>query len=185
MLLQHQTTSHNWGMMAFRGIIAIIFGIIALVWPGITLIALVYLFAAYALVDGFIAIVVSIQERKRFSSWWAVLLEGIAGVIIGILAFAWPGITLLLLLYFISAWAIITGIMEIVGAFMYARHTSTGQEIALVVGGILSIILGILLFFEPAAGLLTIVWIIGIYAIIFGVLLVVRAIQHRSTPLAV
>ena len=112
------------------------------------------------------------------TNWWMLLLSGIAGVILGILVFIWPGITSLVLLYLIAAWAIITGIIELVAAF------TTGLGWVLALAGALSILLGIVLLARPVAGILSLVWLIGIYAIIWGVLQIVRAIQARSAPTA-
>ena len=146
--------------------------------PGIALLALVYIFALYALIDGITAVFVSFQERGNTSHWIALLVEGIVSIIIGILAFALPGITALVLLYLVAIWAIITGIMEISAAFM--RRLPVTQEWALGLAGVLSILFGIILFVRPGAGLLTILWLVGIYAIVFGVLLIVRSFQFRS-----
>ncbi len=112
------------------------------------------------------------------TNWWMLLLEGIAGVILGILVFIWPGITALVLLFLIAAWAVITGIIELVAAF------TVGMGWLLALAGVLSIVLGIILFARPVAGILSLVWLIGIYAIIWGILLIVRAFQARSAPAA-
>ncbi len=161
-----------------RGIIAILFGLAVIIFPISAIIVLVYLFGAYALVDGIVAIVVSLEERRGFRRWWLLLIEGLIGVIIGILTFVSPIGTAFALLLFIAAWAVITGIVEIVSAF--SVRTSVAQEWALGIGGALSLLLGILLFLRPGAGIFTIVLLIGFYAIMFGVLLLVRAFQLRS-----
>ncbi len=173
-----QTANRFWWLMILRGILAIIFGLIALVFPGIALLAIIYVFAAYALVDGITAAVVAIQTRNSSSRWWVLLLEGLVGVVIGILVFVWPGETALVLLYLVAIWAVITGIMELSGAFVIpgAARLHWGLAIA----GILSIIFGVILFIHPGAGLLAILWLVGIYAIIFGIFLIVHAIQVRS-----
>jgi uncharacterized membrane protein HdeD (DUF308 family) len=159
--------SRNWWMFAVRGVVAVIFGVLALVWPGQTLQALVLVFGAYALVDGIFAIFTGIAARGYFERWWAMLLEGVAGVVIGLLTFFWPNITALALLYLIAAWALITGIFEIVTAIQL-RRVITGEWM-LILGGLLSIILGVLLFVFPGAGAVSVVWMIGIYAIFFGI----------------
>jgi len=166
-----------WWVLALRGLIAVLFGIAALLWPGLTILALVIIFGAYALVDGIMAVIVSLQERKVLHGWWVLLLEGIAGILIGIATFLWPGVTALVLLSLIAVWAIITGIFEVIAAF--TGHGTFTQEWAIGLAGILSILLGILLIARPGAGLLTIALFIGIYAIIFGVLLIIRAFQFR------
>jgi uncharacterized membrane protein HdeD (DUF308 family) len=140
--------------------------------------ALVILFGAFALVDGIFAIATGITFHKYFKRWWALLLEGLAGIIIGALTFFWPGITALALLYFIAAWAIITGIFEIVAAIQL-RRLIVG-EWAMILSGLLSIALGVLLFVFPGAGAVSLMWMIGIYAILFGTTLIILAIRLRG-----
>lgn len=168
----------NWWMYAVRGVAAVIFGILALIWPGQALLALVLLFGAYALVDGMFAVVAGFASRRTFDRWWAVLLEGIAGIILGVLVFIWPNITALVLVYLIGAWAIITGIFEVIAAIQF-RRVITG-EWAMILGGLLSIVFGILLFVFPGAGAVSVVWVIGIYAIVFGILEIVFAFRLRG-----
>jgi uncharacterized membrane protein HdeD (DUF308 family) len=161
-----------------RGIAAIIFGLGALFWPHLTLLVLVALFGAYVLIDGITAVIGAIREHDTNSHWWILFLEGLAGIIIGVLTFVWPGITALALLYLIALWAIVTGVIELVSAFSVRRVIP--MEWTLIVAGILSIALGVFLALQPIVGLLGLVWAIGIYAIIFGVLLIVRAFQFRE-----
>jgi uncharacterized membrane protein HdeD (DUF308 family) len=168
----------NWWTMALRGLFAVIFGIIALVAPGIALLAFIYVFAAYAIVDGGIAVITAIQERDLIYRWGWVLFEGILSILVGIIAFANPGITALVLLYFIAAWAIVTGIMEIAAAFAISEFVS--REWLLALAGIVSIAFGVILFVHPGAGILSILWLVGIYGIVFGLLFIVRAFQLRS-----
>jgi uncharacterized membrane protein HdeD (DUF308 family) len=165
-------------MFAIRGVAAVIFGVLALIWPGQALQALVLVFGAYALVDGIFAVIAGIAARGSFDRWWAVLLEGIAGIVIGLLTFIWPNVTALVLVYFIAAWALITGIFEIVAAIQL-RRVITGEWM-LVLGGVLSIIFGILLFVFPGAGAVSLVWMIGIYAIVFGISEIVFAFRLRG-----
>lgn len=173
-----ETARRYWWLVVIRGVLAIIFGLIALLSPGIALLAIIFVFAAYAIVDGIVALVVGFQEHNRNNRWWLLVLEGVAGIIVGILAFSWPGITSLVLLYLVAWWAIITGIMEIVAAFMLRDAIS--REWLLALAGILSIIFGILLIVNPGRGLLSLLWLVGIYAIIFGIVLIVRGFQLRS-----
>src|SRR5260370_8540143 len=91
-----------WGLRGLRGLLAVVFGVIAIVWPHVTLLVLVLLFGAYVLVDGVVAVIVSLQERKNFRQWWVLLLGGLAGIVVGVLTFGWPGLTALVLLYLIS-----------------------------------------------------------------------------------
>jgi uncharacterized membrane protein HdeD (DUF308 family) len=140
--------SRNWWMFAVRGVVAIIFGVVAFARPEQALQALVLVFGAYALVDGIFAMFAGIASRGYFERWWAVLLEGVVGVVIGLLTFFWPNITALVLVYFIAAWALITGIFEIVAAIQL-RRVITGEWM-LILGGLLSILFGVLLFVFPA-----------------------------------
>src|ERR1700722_10577486 len=111
-----ETIAKNWWALVIRGFLGIGFGLIAFFWPGITLASLVILFAAYALVDGVMAIVAAVRSLKSHERWGGLLLEGIAGLAVGLMTMAWPAITALWLIYLIAAWAIITGIFEIVAA---------------------------------------------------------------------
>jgi uncharacterized membrane protein HdeD (DUF308 family) len=172
-----QIVRRNWWVLAVRGLLAIIFGLIVLFLPGLALLALVYLFAAYVLIDGIMAVVTAIQERGILNRWGWVLFEGVLGIIAGIIAFVYPGITALVLLYIVAAWAIITGIMEIVTAFVIREMVS--REWLLAVAGVVSVLFGIVLFIHPGAGLLSILWLVGVYSIIFGVIFIVRAVQLR------
>lgn len=172
-LAQAQIMQSSWTSLLLRGILAIIFGIIAILFPGIALFALIIVFGAYAFLDGILAIVVAIQERHVLPRWGWLLVEGIAGIALGIVAFVWPGETALILLYIVAAWAIVTGILEIGAAF-------TVRDWLIGLAGILSLAFGVLLIARPGAGLLSILWLLGIYALIFGVLLIVHAFQLRT-----
>lgn len=173
-----QVSRHYWWMQAIRGLLAVLFGLAAFFWTGLTLLVLVYLFGAYALVDGVMAVVVSFQVHNYLRQWWVLLLAGIVGIAAGVVAFVWPGITALALLYLIASWAIVTGIFEIAGAF--SGRLPVAQEWALGLAGILSVLLGILLIIIPAAGILSLVWLIGAYALAYGILLIIRAFQFRT-----
>jgi uncharacterized membrane protein HdeD (DUF308 family) len=171
--------SRNWGLIAVRGVVALIFGIVALLWPGITLLALVLLFAAYAFVDGIFAIASGLRRRadNRGRDWLQVV-GGIFGVLIGVVTVAYPGITTIVLLYFIGAWAIVTGAFEVAAAYRL-RHELRNDWL-LAIDGIVSIVFGALILFQPAVGALAVVWLIGLYAIISGILLLVLAFRLRS-----
>jgi len=168
----------NWWLFAVRGVLAIVFGVLALIWPEPMKFALVILFGAFALVDGIFAIATGITFHKYFERWWALLLEGLAGIMIGALTFFWPNITAIVLLFFIAAWAIITGIFEIVAAIHF-RHVIPG-EWAMIINGLLSVLLGVLLFVFPTAGAVGLIWLIGIYAIAAGILEMIFTFRLRG-----
>ena len=172
--------ARNWWVLVLRGVAAVLFGLAAFVWPAITLTALVLLFGAYAFVDGIFAVVAAVSGPVRQARWWVLLLEGIAGILAGVLTFIWPGITALVLLYLIAAWALITGILEIVAA-VRLRQEIEGEWL-LALSGIVSVLFGLYIAALPGAGALAVVWIIGAYALVFGVLLLALGLRLRSLP---
>ena len=164
-----QASSQFWWSLLVRGIVAVLFGLAALVWPGLVLFLFVILFGAYVLIDGIVGVGAAFRERKVSSRWWLLLIEGLVGIAIGVITFVWPAITALILLYLIAIWAIVTGLFEIGAAFSsqgrstgfsdQGRSTgfsdqwrSMGREWPLAVAGIISVILGILLVVRPGAG---------------------------------
>jgi uncharacterized membrane protein HdeD (DUF308 family) len=157
---------HNWWMIAIRGAIAVIFGILALIWPGLTVLTLVIFFGAFAIVDGVFAIGTAIRHAERRTEWCPSLVEGLIGIIFGLIAFIWPGLTALGLLYVIGAWAIITGITEIASAVRLRAVISNEWFMGLT--GTLSIVWGVILFIFPGSGAIALAWVIGIFAIIYG-----------------
>ena len=171
------TLTRYWWAVVLRGVAAVLFGLMALIWPGITVIVLVALFGAYALVDGIIGLGTAVfGGRQRGRRGWLVV-EGIAGVLAGIFTFAWPGVTALVLLWLIAAWAVVTGVLEIVAAVRLRREIQ--GEWLLALSGVISVLFGILLAVWPAAGALSVVFVIGIYAIVFGVALVGLGLRLR------
>ncbi|HON68581.1 MAG TPA: HdeD family acid-resistance protein [Phycisphaerae bacterium] len=162
-------------MLLIRGIAAIVFGVLAFFWPGITLLVLVLLFAAYALVDGVTAIGLAAVGRTGERAWWEMMLVGILGVAAGIIAFVWPGLTAFVLLLVIAFWAIARGIFEIAAAIQLRKALT--NEWLLILAGALSILFGVLLLFWPAAGALAVVWMIGIYAILLGVVSIALSLR--------
>ncbi|MFL5576716.1 MAG: HdeD family acid-resistance protein [Gemmatimonadaceae bacterium] len=177
-VVEAETLSRNWWAVLFRGLAAILFGIVTFLAPGISLAALVLAFGLYAIVDGIFAIVSAIRHRGAIDRWWVLLLEGVAGLIAGVIALVMPGVTTFVLLYVIAAWAIVTGILEIAAAIRL-RRAITGEWL-LALSGVASVILGVLLVLYPRAGALAVVLWIGAYALVFGALLVGLAIRLRS-----
>jgi uncharacterized membrane protein HdeD (DUF308 family) len=166
----------HWWVVALRGLAAIVFGILAFVLPGITLSVLILLFGAYAIVDGVLALYAA--ARSGGNRFWASLLEGIVGLVAGLIAFFLPGLTALALLFVIAAWAILTGVMEVIVAFRLRQVIQ--NEWALIFAGALSVLFGVLLFAQPGAGILALVWLIGLYAVIFGIALLVFSWRLRG-----
>lgn len=173
-----QVYATQWWALLIRGIAALLFGILALVWPGLTLGVLVILFGAYALVDGIFTLVNAFSGRGEMQRWWMVALEGLAGIIFGLLVFFWPGLSALVLLYFIAAWAVITGVLEIVAAIQL-RKEITGEWF-LVLAGVASIVFGVIAFIAPGAGALALITYIAAFAIVFGIALILLAFRVRS-----
>jgi len=170
--------ARRWWVFLVRGLCAILFGILAFVWPGITLIALVLLYGAYALVDGITAVAMGVTGRREGMPLWGLILVGVLGIAVGVITFLLPGITAITLLVLIACWAIVRGIFELVAAARLRKMIN--DEWVLVVGGILSIAFGVILLARPAIGLLTMVWLIGSFAIAFGVVGIVLSLRLHA-----
>lgn len=170
--------SRYWWLVVLRGVFAILFGVLAFIWPGITIGALVILFGAYALIDGVSSVATGVMHWQENDRWWVMLLEGIAGIVFGILTFVWPAVTAVVLLFFIAVWAIITGVLELVAAVRLRKEID--GEWALGLAGVLSVLFGIVMLLRPGAGALALIWVIGSYAIVFGVLLIFLGFKLRG-----
>jgi uncharacterized membrane protein HdeD (DUF308 family) len=166
----------TWWLVALRGVAAVLFGILALVWPGITLLTLVFLYGAYAIINGVLELVQAFA-RPKTSRRGALIFEGIISIAAGVIAFIVPGITALALLLLIAAWAIICGIFEIVTAVRLRKVIA--NEWLMIFAGVVSLALGVLLVLQPAVGALAMVWWIGGFAIAFGILLVALSFRLR------
>ena len=170
------TLAEYWWTLVLRGVAAVIFGILAYVWPGITFTVLVLFFGAYALWDGVFALIAAF--RTQAERRWPLVLEGLVGIAAGVLTFIWPGAATLALLIIIGAWAFVTGIFEIVAAIRL-REEIEGEWL-LLVSGLLSVLFGIAIAIWPAAGLVAVTWLIGAYSIVFGILLIVLGFRLRN-----
>ncbi|AYA24339.1 Uncharacterized membrane protein HdeD, DUF308 family [Rhodococcus rhodochrous J3] len=166
-----------WWVVLLRGILAVLFGVVALVWPGITVWALVVVFAAYAIIDGIVLVVQSIRDKPEGWGWW--LAMGVVSVLAGLVALFWPGITALALLYVIAFYAILFGITGIVGGVRFRKVPDSGWVWS-VLAGVVAVLFGIVLLVFPGEGILSLIVLLGIYAILFGVLLIILAFQARS-----
>ena len=165
-------------LLLIRGILGVAVGFIAFAWPGITLAVLVGIFAAYAILDGITNLFVGMRKSPERGRSWAQVVQGMVGVTAGVLTMLWPGITALALVWFIGAWAIVTGALEIAAAIRL-RQVISGEWM-LVLSGMLSIVFGILVLAFPAAGAVGISWILGAYAAAAGFILIALAIRLRT-----
>jgi uncharacterized membrane protein HdeD (DUF308 family) len=170
--------ARNWWVLAIRGVAAILLGIAAFAWPGMTLTVLILLFGAYALVDGIFAVIAGIVAHGESDRWWMMIITGLAGIAAGAVTLLWPGITVFVLLYVIAAWAVLSGILEIAAAIRLRKEIE--GEWLLGLAGAASVIFGILLVLLPGPGAVALIWLIGIYALMFGFLLLVLAFEVRD-----
>jgi uncharacterized membrane protein HdeD (DUF308 family) len=169
---------HNWWSLVIRGSAAILFGLLSIAWPGVTVGALVLLFGVYALIDGIVALAGIRKASAEHQRWGALVVEGIVGILAALATFAWPAITAVVLIYMIAAWALITGVLEIAAAIQLRQHVS--GELLLALAGLASIAFGVLLMIFPLTGaLLLAVWL-GVYCLFFGVTLILLGLRLRS-----
>lgn len=167
-----------WWLLLLRGIAAIVFGVLAFIWPALTLVTLVLLYGAFALIDGVLSLVAAFTgSPKPVPTWWLVVV-GLLGIAAGAVTFLWPGITAILLVMFIGAWALVHGIFEIIGAIQLRKEID--NEWMLIVGGLLSVGFGVLVLIFPGAGALGLVWAIAAYSIVFGILFVLLSLRLRK-----
>lgn len=160
----------SWWAIVLRGVVAILFGLAAFAWPGLTLAALVALFGAYALIDGvFTLIAVARGHVEEHRAW--MIVEGVVGILAGIFTFFYPSITAVVLVYVIAAWAIMTGVAELLAGLRLRQ--AIANEWVLLLAGVASLVFGVVLMVQPAAGALALVWLIGGYAFVFGVLMLI------------
>jgi len=170
--------TRNWWLTALRGILAVIFGVAAFVWPGMTLEVLVLLFGAYAFVDGVVVLSFGLMAAGEHERWWPLVLGGIIGIATGVLTFAQPSTVALALVYVIGAWAILTGVAEVVAAIRL-RNVVSGEWL-MGFSGVLSIVFGVLVLAQPNAGALTLVYLFGFYAILAGISQIALGFRLRS-----
>jgi uncharacterized membrane protein HdeD (DUF308 family) len=168
----------SWWVLALRGVIAILFGVLALFWPDLTLLVLVALFAAYALLSGIVSIAGAARNRRSDDNWWMLLLLGLVGIAAGIIAIVHPGLTALVLVLLIGANALVTGVLDIAAAIRLRKIIR--NEWLLVLNGIASLVFGVMVFLFPEAGALAIVWLVSLYALVTGVLMIGLGLRLRS-----
>lgn len=167
-----------WWAFLLRGVFAVLFGIFALIWPLATIAALVLLFGAFVFIDGLLTVYHSFQLRKTEERWWVLLLEGLAGIGIGLITFFYPQVTAALLVILVAVWAVATGIFELVAAIRLRKEIK--GEWLLGLAGVMSIVLGIFFIAMPLAGSIVIAYWIGAYALIFGITLIALGFRMRK-----
>jgi uncharacterized membrane protein HdeD (DUF308 family) len=175
----------HWWVVALRGGAAVLFGLFALLRPGVALGALVLVFGIYALLDGLFAAVAGVRAAEHHQRWWPALLEAVLGVGAALAAFLVPTATVVGLLYAVAAWALISGGLKLAGAVHLGRHVSGAWWLA--VAGVVSLVFGLLLLVAPGAGARALVWWVGVYALVRGTTLLVLALRlrrhhHRHRP---
>jgi uncharacterized membrane protein HdeD (DUF308 family) len=173
-----EALSRSWWLLLLRGIVAILFGILTFVQPGISLAALVLLFGAFSLADGVLGVWTAYSSRKEREHWWLLLLGGLVGVGVGLLTLFAPGVTALALLFYIAIWAVATGVLQIVAAIRLRKEIE--GEWTLVLAGLASVAFGVLLMARPGAGALAVLWLIAGYAIVFGLIMVLLSFKVKG-----
>lgn len=161
--------ARNWWLILLRGACAVIFGFLTFVWPGLTLVTLVLLYGAFSMLDGVFSIVAALKGGSPMPRWWLALV-GLLGIGVGIITLAWPQITGFVLLMFIAAWAIASGVLQIIGAIKL-RSEIEGEWL-LIASGVLAIIFGLMVVAFPGAGALSLAIVIGSFAVVYGILLI-------------
>ena len=169
--------TRNWWLVALRGLLAILFGVAAFVWPGLTWLVLILMFGMYAIVDGIFAMVSGMFQSRYSPRWWVFLVEGFISLMAGVIVLAQPGLAGLALVFVIAVWAVLTGLLEVIAAIRLRREIR--DEWMLGFGGFLSIMLGLLMLFRPGAGGLVITLMVGAYALIFGILMAALSFRLR------
>jgi uncharacterized membrane protein HdeD (DUF308 family) len=172
-----ETLVQNWWLFTLRGVLGIVFGCIALIFPGPTMLSLVIVFSAYMLVDGVAGIISAVRAMRRRDRWGLLVFEGLLNIATGIIAFLWPGITVLAFVLLVAAWAIVSGALMTAAGF---RLNIDHGRWWLVLGGLLSLVYGALLIATPLIGAIVLTWWLGAYALAFGVALVIFSFKLRS-----
>jgi uncharacterized membrane protein HdeD (DUF308 family) len=169
--------AENWWAIAIRGVLGIVFGLIALFEPGVTMLSLVLVFSAYALADGVFGIIAAARAASQHERWGFLILEGLVNIITAAVAFLWPGITVVAFVLLLAAWAILSGVLMLGAAF---RLNIDHGRWWLAFGGLASIIYGVLLAAAPLIGALVLTWWLGAYAIVFGATMIVLAFKLKG-----
>ncbi|KLK92892.1 membrane protein [Microvirga vignae] len=169
--------ARNWWAVALRGVFAIIFALIAFFWPDATILSFVLFFSAYMLVDGVFGIVSGIRAAAQHERWGLLILEGVLNILVGILAFLMPGLTVVFFVTLLAVWSLITGVLMIVAAFKLSPTFGRGW---LIFSGLVSVLFGVALLIAPLIGAVVLTWWLGAYAMVFGIALIILAFKLRS-----
>jgi len=168
-----RTMAEHWWVVLLRGILAILFGVLAYTWPGLTILILVAIWGVYAFVDGIVGVVAGVRGK-----WGSLVVIGLLGIAAGVVAFLWPGLTAVTLLWILAFWAIVAGVLQISAAIRLRKEVQ--GEWLWVLSGILTIGLGVLFFLYPGAGILSVTWLIAALAILWGILLVMLSFKLKG-----
>ncbi len=167
----------NWWLLLLRGLAGVLFGVLAFAWPGLTLLTLIFLYGAYVLADGIVAIIAAITGDAPGGRWW-LAIAGLLGILVGGLTFLLPGMTALILLLTMGGWAVATGALQIIGAIRLRKEID--NEWFLILGGAVSVLFGLGVIVNPGAGALALVWVIAAYAIVTGLLYIGLAFRLKK-----
>lgn len=173
----NRALARNWWAVAVRGVAGIVFGVVALLMPAAALLTLAWLFSAYLLIDGVFAITASVRAAEHHERWGMLLLEGLLDLVMGVVIWLFPGLSILAVVLIMAGWALITGALMLASSFRL--HGSHGR-LWLALGGVVSLLWGIVLAVAPATGAVVLTWWLGIYAVVFGVTLVILAFRLRG-----
>ncbi len=169
--------AQNWWAVALRGVFGIIFALIAFFWPGATLLSFAIFFSAYMLVDGVFGIISGIRAASNHQRWGLLILGGILNILVGIIAFMMPGLTIVFFVTLLAVWSLVTGVLTIAAAFKLNPEYGRGW---LIFSGIVSVLFGVALLVAPLLGAVVLTWWLGAYALFFGIALIVLAFKLRS-----
>jgi uncharacterized membrane protein HdeD (DUF308 family) len=170
--------ARNWWVFLVRGLVAIAFGLVGFFYPAATLVAFILVYGVFALLDGIFAVVAAVRGKEGMGPRWWLALVGLLGIVAGLVTFAWPGITALVVLAVIGVWALVYGIVEIVGAIRLRKEIA--NEWLLLMHGALAVLFGLMVLVRPGAGALALVWLIASFALASGVLLVIFAFALKK-----
>jgi len=176
-MMSNVLLAQNWWMLALRGLFSIVFALVILLQPGVALLSFVIFFAAYMLIDGVLGILSGVRAAAHHRRWGLLVLEGIFDILVGIIAFAWPGLTVVFFVTLLAVWSLMTGALMVFAAFKLQPAFGRGW---LIFSGLVSVLFGIALIVAPLIGAVVLTWWLGVYALIFGVALLILSFKLRG-----